>query len=59
VIRNDLPGEQEEEKLSFIEDEELEGSISTTELFAEFDDFDDIITDDDDDSDDDGCLPRA
>jgi len=33
------------------EDEELEGSISDTDLFDEFDDF---ITDDDDGSDDDG-----
>jgi hypothetical protein len=28
-------------------------------LFAEFDDFDDIITEDDDDSDDDAYLPQA
>ena len=50
MIWNDLSGEEEEEKSSFIEDEELEGSISATDLFAEFDDFDDIITDDDNDS---------
>ena len=30
------------------EDEEREGSISATDLFAEIDDFDDIITDDSD-----------
>ena len=33
---------------SWIEDEEHEGSISAADLFAEIDDFDDIITDDSD-----------
>jgi len=42
VIWNDLSGEEEEEKSSFIEDEELEGSISATDLFAEFDDLGDM-----------------
>jgi hypothetical protein len=47
MIWNDLSGEEEEEEdSSFIEDEEREGSISATDLFAEIDDFDDIITDD-------------
>jgi hypothetical protein len=45
MIWNDLSGEEEEEHSSFIEDEEREGSISATDLFAEIDDFDDIITD--------------
>ena len=40
------------------EDEEREGSISATDLFAEIDDFDDI-TDDSDDYDDDGYLPQV
>ena len=40
----------------FVEEEELEGSICSTDLFAEFDDFYDIITDD---SDDDGYLAQA
>jgi len=56
---SDLSGEEEEEDSSFIEDEEREGSISATDLFAEIDDFDDIITDDSDDSDDDGYLPQV
>jgi hypothetical protein len=59
MIWNDLSGEEEEEDSSFIEDEELEGSISATDLFAEIDDFDDIITDDFDDYDDDGYLPQV
>jgi hypothetical protein len=46
MIWNDLSGEEEEEKSIFIEDKELEGSISATDLFAEFDDCDGIITDD-------------
>ena len=49
-------GKEEKEESSFIEDEEKEGSISGTNLFAEFDDFYDIITDD---SDDDGYLAQA
>ena len=53
MIWNDLSGEQEEEKSSFVEDEELEGSTCATDLFAEVDDFGDIITDDD------GYLPQA
>jgi len=56
MIWNDLWEEEEEEDSSFMADEELEGSISATDLFAEPDDFDDIITDD---SDDDGYLPRV
>jgi len=36
MICNDLSGEEEEEKSSFIEDEELEGS---TDLFAELGDL--------------------
>ena len=56
MIWNDLSGEEEEEDSSFIEDEEHEGSISAADLFAEIDDFDDIITDD---SDDDGYLPQV
>jgi hypothetical protein len=32
MIWNDLSGEEEEEQSSFIEDEELEGSISATAL---------------------------
>jgi len=59
MIWNDLSGEEEEEDSSFIEDEEREGSISATDLFAEIDDFDDIITDDSDDYDDDGHLPQV
>ena len=60
MIWNDLSGEEEEEEdSSFIEDEEREGSISATELFAEIDDFDDIITDDSDDFDDDGYLTSS
>ena len=51
--------EEEEEDSSFIEDEEREGSISATDLFAEIDDFDDIITDDSDDYDDDGYQPQV
>ena len=51
MIWNDLSGEEEEEESSFIEDEEREGSISASNLLAEIDDFDDIITDDSDDSD--------
>jgi len=46
MIWNDLSGEEEEEESSFIEDEECEGSVSATDLFAESDDFDDIVTDD-------------
>jgi hypothetical protein len=53
MIRNDLSGEEEEAKSSFIEDEELEGSISATDFFAEFDGFD-TITDDDS-----AYLPQA
>jgi hypothetical protein len=59
MICNDLSGEEEEEDSSFIEDEEREGSVSATDLFAEIDDFDDIITDDSDDSDDEGYLPQV
>jgi hypothetical protein len=59
MIWNDLSGEGEEEDSSFIEDEEREGSISATDLFAEIDDFDDVITDDSDDFDDDEYLPQA
>jgi|NOAtaT_7_FD_contig_31_8847319_length_536_multi_2_in_0_out_0_2 hypothetical protein len=58
MIWNDLSGEEEEWKSSFVEDEELKGSISATDLFAEFDGFDDIISGDDD-FDDDGYLPQA
>jgi hypothetical protein len=43
MIWNDLSGEEEEEDSSFIENEEREGSISATDLFAEFDDFADVI----------------
>jgi len=43
MIWNDLSGEEEEEDSSFIEDEEREGSVSATDLFAEIDDFDDIM----------------
>jgi hypothetical protein len=43
MIWNDLSGGEEE----------------ATDLFAELDDFDDIITDDADDSDDDGYLPQS
>ena len=56
MIWNDLSGEQEEEDSSFIEDEEREGSVSATDLFAEIEDFDDIITDD---YDDDGYQPQV
>ena len=56
---SDLSGEEEEDDSSFIEDEEREGSISATDLFAENDDFDDIITDDSDDCDDDGYQPQV
>ena len=59
LIWNDLSGEEEQEDSSFIEDEEREGSISATDLFAEIDDFDDMITDDSDDYDDDGYLPQV
>jgi len=59
MIWNDLSGEEEQEDSSFIEDEEREGSISATDLFAEIDDFDDMITDDSDDYDDDGYLPQV
>jgi hypothetical protein len=59
MILNDLSGEEKEEDSSFIEDEELEGSISDTDLFAEIDDFDDIITYVSDDYDDDGYLPQV
>jgi hypothetical protein len=59
MIWNDLSGEEEEEYSSFIQDEEREGSISATDLFAEIADFDDIITDDSDDSEDDGYLPQV
>jgi len=41
MIVNDLSGEEEEEDSSFMEDEEREGSISATDLFAEIDVFDD------------------
>ena len=37
--------QEKRKKKSFIEDEELHGSVSATDLFAEIDDFDDIITD--------------
>ena len=59
MIWNDLSGEEEEEDSSFIEDEERECSISSKDLFAEIDDFDDIITDHSDDCDDDGYLPQV
>jgi hypothetical protein len=59
MIWNDLSGEEEEEDSSFIEDEERECSISAKDLFAEIDDFDDIITDHSDDCDDDGYLPQV
>ena len=36
-----------------------EGSIAATDLFAEKDDFDDIITDDSDDYDDDRYQPQV
>ena len=52
MILNDLSGEEKEEESSVIEDEDREGSISATDLFAEIDNFDDTITDDSDDSDD-------
>jgi hypothetical protein len=56
MIWNYLSGEEEEEEdLSFIEDEEREGSTSATDLFAEIDGFDDILTDDSDD----GYLPQV
>ena len=55
VIWND----EEEEDSSFIEDEERECSISAKDLFAEIDDFDDIITDHSDDCDDDGYQPQV
>jgi hypothetical protein len=35
MIWNDLPGEEEEEDSSFIEDEEFEGFVSATDRFAE------------------------
>jgi len=56
MIWNDKSDKEEEEESSFFEDEEREGSISATDLFAENDDFDDIVTDD---SDDDGYLPQV
>jgi hypothetical protein len=62
MIWIDLSGELSGEDSSFIEHEEREGSISATDLFAEIDDFDDIITDDSDDSDDsddDGYQPQV
>ena len=40
MIWNDLSGEEEEKDSSSIEDEELQGSVSATDLFAEIDDFD-------------------
>jgi hypothetical protein len=43
MIWNDLSREEEEEDSSVIEDEDFEGSISAADLFAEIDDFDDII----------------
>jgi len=43
MIWNELSGEEKEEDSSFIENEEREGSISATDLFAEFDDFADVI----------------
>jgi len=39
MIWNDWPGEEEDEKSSFTEDKELEGSLSATDLFVEFDDI--------------------
>ena len=45
MIWIDLSGELSGEDSSFIEHEEREGSISATDLFAEIDDFDDIIVD--------------
>jgi len=56
MIWNDNAGEE----ASFIEDKELEGSTSATNLFAEFDGFDDIIADDFDDviSDDDDAPTK-
>ena len=59
MIWIDLSGELSGEDSSFIEHEEREGSISATDLFAEIDDFDDIITDDSDDPDDAGYLPQV
>ena len=56
MIWNDISGREEEEDASFIEDEEREGSVSATDLFAENDGFDDIITDD---YDDDGYQPQV
>jgi hypothetical protein len=56
MIWNDLSAEEKEEESSLVKDGKLEGSISATNLFAEFDDFDDVITDG---SDDDGYLPQA
>jgi len=37
----------------------MKSSISATDLFAEIDDFEDIITDESDDYDDDGYLPQV
>jgi len=39
MILNDLSGKEEEES-SFVEDEELEGSISATDLFSAMISFD-------------------
>jgi len=55
MIWNDLSGEEGKEDSSFIEDEEREGSVSATEVFAEINDFEDIIIDDSDD----GYLPQV
>jgi len=55
MIWNDPSGEEEEEDSTFIEDEEREGSVSATDLFAEIEDFDDIITGDSND----GYLPQV
>jgi len=44
MIWNDLSGEEEEEESGCIEDGEREGSISATELCAEFDSIDLMMT---------------
>jgi hypothetical protein len=59
MIWNDLSGQEEEGDSSFVQDEQRKGSISATDLFAEIDDFDEIITEDSDDCVDDGYLPQV